>query len=128
MADKKLTDKQRVFCQEYIRDWNGTRAAIAAGYSENSAKEIASENLTKPNIAAYIEEIQQDIAKQAGLSKLGVLEELKTILEEDNPEKVTAANKLKALEIINKMLSFNDPEKKDITSGGKSISPIDWAE
>ena len=37
--EQKLTEKQKRFCEEYIIDWNGTRAAIAAGYSKKTAKE-----------------------------------------------------------------------------------------
>jgi phage terminase small subunit len=48
----ELTEKQKIFCREYIFDWNGTRAAKVAGYSENTAAVIASENLTKPYIQA----------------------------------------------------------------------------
>jgi phage terminase small subunit len=65
----ELTEKQKIFCREYIFDWNGTRAAKAAGYSENTAAVIASENLNKPNIKAYIEEIQKDLEKIAGISR-----------------------------------------------------------
>ena len=53
--DLELTDKQRVFVDEYLVDLNGTRAAIRAGYSEKSAREIASQNLTKLNIQKAIE-------------------------------------------------------------------------
>lgn len=56
-----LTDKQRRFCEEYMIDLNATQAAIRAGYSENTAKEIGSENLTKPNIAEYIQELQKQV-------------------------------------------------------------------
>jgi phage terminase small subunit len=73
--DTPLTEKQRIFCREYIYDWNGARAARAAGYSEATAKEIASENLTKPNIQAYIAEIQRDLEKLAGLSRLRIIQE-----------------------------------------------------
>ncbi len=55
--DYKLTEKQIRFCQEYIIDLNGTQAAIRAGYSEDTAASIASENLTKPNIQEYIQEL-----------------------------------------------------------------------
>lgn len=71
----ELTEKQKIFCREYILDWNGSRAARTAGYSEDSAKEIASENLTKPHIQAYIEEIQKDLEKVAGISRLRILNE-----------------------------------------------------
>lgn len=55
VEDLPLTDKQRVFVDEYLIDMNGTRAAIRAGYSEKSAREIASQNLTKLNIQKAIE-------------------------------------------------------------------------
>jgi phage terminase small subunit len=71
----ELTEKQKIFCREYILDWNGTRAAIKAGYSENTAAVIACENLIKPNIKAYIEEIQKDLGKLAGISRLKVVNE-----------------------------------------------------
>jgi len=51
----KLTQKQILFCKEYIIDWNATRAAKAAGYSERTARKIGSENLTKPDIWKQIE-------------------------------------------------------------------------
>lgn len=72
---KQLTGKQKRFCEEYIFDFNGTRAAISAGYSKDTAAVIASENLIKPNIKAYIEELESDLAKTAGISRLRVLRE-----------------------------------------------------
>lgn len=56
---KKLTDKQEAFCREYIVDYNATQAAIRAGYSEKTAKEIASENLTKPNVQERLQELNK---------------------------------------------------------------------
>lgn len=51
----KLAEKQKRFVEEYLIDLNATQAAIRAGYSPDSAKEIGSENLTKPNIRARID-------------------------------------------------------------------------
>lgn len=50
-----LTDKQRRFVEEYLVDLNATQAAIRAGYSEDSAQQIGSENLSKPVVAGAIE-------------------------------------------------------------------------
>lgn len=52
----KMTEKQKRFCDEYLIDLNATQAAIRAGYSEKNARNIASENLAKPNIRAYIDQ------------------------------------------------------------------------
>lgn len=55
VADKKMTAKQKRFCDEYLIDLNATQAAIRAGYSEKTAKQIGQENLTKPDLKEYIE-------------------------------------------------------------------------
>ena len=61
----KLTDKQEMFCREYVIDWNATRAAIAAGYSEKTAYSIGNENLTKEYMSLRIKEISPEyIAKR----------------------------------------------------------------
>lgn len=48
--------KQIAFVQEYCKDYNGTQAAIRAGYSPRTANEQASGLLAKPNIKAAIRE------------------------------------------------------------------------
>ena len=53
----KLTAKQNAFVREYVTDFNATKAAIRAGYAENSARQTASENLSKPHVAAAITEL-----------------------------------------------------------------------
>ena len=71
----ELTGKQKKFCEEYIFDFNATRAAKAAGYSEGTAYSIGNENLRKPEVATYIKELQSDLAKTSGISRLKVLRE-----------------------------------------------------
>jgi phage terminase small subunit len=50
-----LTRKQQVFIAEYLRDFNATRSAIAAGYSQKTAYSIGQENLNKPEIKQVID-------------------------------------------------------------------------
>lgn len=76
-----LTEKQKIFCREYIYDWNATRAAKTAGYSEDTAYSIGSENLKKPEIQSYLAEIQRDLEKVAGISRLRIIQEHKNIIE-----------------------------------------------
>src|SRR5665213_3598658 len=54
-ASGSLTAKQMRFVQEYVAHGNGTRAAIAAGYSAKTARAIACENLKKLEIKAEVE-------------------------------------------------------------------------
>lgn len=51
----KLTNRQRAFIEHYLRHWDGARAAREAGYSLDSARVIAAQNLTKLNIQAAIQ-------------------------------------------------------------------------
>ncbi len=50
----KLSPKQAAFIDEYLIDSNATQAAIRAGYSEKTAKQMGTENLSKPAIYAAI--------------------------------------------------------------------------
>lgn len=52
----KLTEKQKRFADEYIIHGNATQAAINAGYSKRTAKQIGVENLSKPYLSEYIKE------------------------------------------------------------------------
>ncbi|NTW71381.1 MAG: terminase small subunit [Eubacteriaceae bacterium] len=45
---KKLTQKQKRFCDEYLIDLNAIQASIRAGYSVKTAGQIGDENLKKP--------------------------------------------------------------------------------
>jgi len=49
-----ISDQQREFVEHYLRCWNATQAAIAANYSERSARQTASRLLTKDDIQALI--------------------------------------------------------------------------
>lgn len=57
----KLTPKQKAFADEYLICGNATEAAKKAGYNPKSARQIATENLAKPSISAYIAERQKQI-------------------------------------------------------------------
>ena len=63
----KLTAKQEKFCQEYLIDLNGTKAAKRAGYSPKTAGKIACENQTKPEIRERIIEIRAEIKEKTGI-------------------------------------------------------------
>lgn len=57
----KLTPKQKAFADYYIELGNATEAAIRAGYSKKTAKQIGQENLTKPDLKNYIDERMKQI-------------------------------------------------------------------
>lgn len=75
----KLTEKERIFCHEWIIDFNGARSARKAGYSEDSIYNIASDNLRKPHIEQYIAFIRHNYEEESGVSKLRNLKTLANI-------------------------------------------------
>ena len=75
-----MTDKQQRFCDEYLIDLNGTQAAIRAGYSEKTARNIASENLAKPDIQRYIRERMAEKEKTLIADQDEVLRYLTSVL------------------------------------------------
>lgn len=61
----KLTDKQEKFITEYLKCFNATEAARRAGYSEESCRQIGSENLSKPYIREEIDRAMSEDAMSA---------------------------------------------------------------
>jgi phage terminase small subunit len=105
-----MTDKQKRFCEEYVKDWNGTRAAKDAGYSAKTAMEQAHQLLQKTSVKDYIEEIQSDLKKLTGDSFTSQVEKLKEFMQDDE---ITRREWLDAFKELNKMYGFYAPEKKE---------------
>lgn len=76
MAKKKLTDKQEMFCKEYLVDLNATQAAIRAGYSETSAKEQGYENMTKPHVVDFIQELMDKRSQKVEINAQDILNDI----------------------------------------------------
>lgn len=55
---KKLTDKQKRFCEEFIIDLNATQAAIRAEYSAKTAQVQSSRLLSNVMVQDYITELK----------------------------------------------------------------------
>lgn len=108
MAKKKnkakqspISPKQERFCLEYVKDLNGTQAAIRAGYSEKTSAMQASRLLTKENIQRRIQELQQTIANKANITVEWILTRLrKEATRQGNGASHSA--RVKALELLGK--------------------------
>ena len=112
----KLTDKQKIFCKEYIKDFNATRAAIAAGYSKKTAYATGAENLRKPQLQKKINEMKAKRAERTQITADNVVKELAKIGfgSEDQIEGFTRLeikDKIKALELLARHTgAFNNDE------------------
>ncbi len=73
---EKVKKRYELFAREYVIDLNGTRAAIAAGYSEHTAGVTASQLLTKPKIQRIVQQLISKRASKLDLKAEKVAEEL----------------------------------------------------
>jgi len=69
----KLTDKQEMFCKEYLIDLNATQAAIRVGYSVKTAEAQSSRLLTNVNIQERITELKEKRSNRIEMNADGVL-------------------------------------------------------
>lgn len=92
-----LTDKQEMFCREYLVDLNATQAAIRAGYSEKTANEQGAQNLAKLSIAERIAELKLERNEAVKVDAEYVLRRLVEIDEMDVLDIVLANGELKAI-------------------------------
>ena len=53
-SKKRITNKQRIFINEYVKCFNATQAAINSGYSEKGARVAGHRLLTNSNISEEI--------------------------------------------------------------------------
>ena len=74
-----MTKKQKRFVEEYLIDLNATQAAIRAGYSPKTAKDIGCENLAKPNISDAIDKAMAERSRRTGINQDRILLELARI-------------------------------------------------
>lgn len=129
----KLTLKQKRFADEYIISANATAAAIKAGYSKKTARSIGQENLTKPDIKAYIDERLEKLDSEKIADQKEVLQYLSSVMRGEQQEKtlisigefgqeivdidVGAKDRIKAAELLGKRYRlFTDKVEMDVSS------------
>ena len=78
---KDMKPEWKVFCENYVIEWNATKsyqiAYPSSGY--DAARSSSCDLLTKPNINEYIEHIQEDLGKLCGVSAARNILELRKI-------------------------------------------------
>ena len=136
-----MTEKQKRFCDFYIETGNAKEAAIRAGYSEKTAKQIGQENLTKPDLRADIDERLAELKNERTADAQEVLEYLTAVMRGEYKEAtligvgegaqavvdidVGAKDRLKAAELLGKRHAlFTD--KVDLQTGDIVIKVGEW--
>lgn len=86
--DKALSPKESRFVDEYLVDCNATQAALRAGYSEKSVRQIGSENLSKPYIQHAIAKARMEQQQRTLIEADKVLQQAWNIATADAREVV----------------------------------------
>lgn len=113
-----MNARQKRFCDEYLIDCNATQAAIRAGYSKKSAKQMGQRLLTFVDLKAYIDEQLELLHTQKTADAQEILEYLTAVMRGEHTEQtlqligdgvqtiaeidVSAKERLKAAELLGK--------------------------
>lgn len=143
--NKKLTDKQEMFCREYLIDLNATQAAIRAGYSENTADVQGSRLLGNVKVQEFLSKLASErrdrvsvdadyVLKQAVKLHERCMQEIKPKIIAGSHVQDEDGNKLfvfdssgaaKALELIGKHVNvqaFKDKIESDVNLSTKPLT------
>lgn len=113
-----LTDKQEIFCREYLKDMNATQAAIRAGYSAKTSNEASARMLANVSIQNFIQELKTKRADKLEITADRVLQELAKIGFSDIKEYLNSDYSLKPLSEIDVSKSGAIQSiQKDVTQG-----------
>jgi phage terminase small subunit len=139
-----LSPRQEKFVNEYLIDFNATKACMRAGYSEKTAHSQGPRLLENVEIKKELDKAKEKTTKKLEITREDILKKAYNIpliysqmlelaqrddLDEEEELKLIRLSNLvkgsdfnKSLEIINKMLGYNEADKVDVTSGGEKIT------
>lgn len=119
MADANtLTEKERIFADEYIKTTNATQSAIKAGYAEKSASSKGSQLLRKVKVRKYIDSVMEKRSKNTIATADEVLEYLTKVMNGEEKDAfgldASIADRTKAAELLGKRhMLFTEKVKLD---------------
>lgn len=117
----ELKAKQKAFVEQLpLNQWNGTQAAIAAGYSANGAAVTACRLLKKPAVAKELERRSDEIEQKTGVDVAEIITALRDIAF--GKKKATNTERLRALELLGKYKAMFTERKDD---GARTYNVVD---
>lgn len=122
-AVAKLTPRRQRFADEYLLCGSGAEAARRAGYSEKTARAIAAELLTKPDVLSAIQALKAqnaaafDVTRQDVIG--GVLEAIAMARAAGDPGAM-----LTGLRDLSRMMGFNEPEAVRVAVAGSGAAAL----
>ena len=117
-----MTDKQVIFIERYLVHFNATRAAIEAGYSEDTSRQMGAENLTKPYIKKELDTRIQEIIAKTDDKRTELINFWRGILADNN---ASENHKMKASENLGKYLAMFT-ERLEISGIDEKPIEVKW--
>ena len=127
---RELTTKQKVFVEEYLSDFNASRAARKAGYSAKTAETIAYQQLQKTSVRAALSSALAKRAAKSERDALDVLLDIRRVVTRAMAEG-DHRSALKGLELEGKHLGMferHNAQRRplvsivDFTNGQRSVT------
>lgn len=119
VKSQTLTLQQQRFCREYVKDFNGTRAAIRAGYSERTAQEQSSRLLSNVKVCQFLGTLLDELTVGLEIDADSVLKGLSEIARNSREP---ASARVRAWELLGKYFSlWGDPFSGQINNEGGVI-------
>lgn len=121
----KLTDKQEMFCQEYmVNGFNATQAYVKVYKTTDKVGGASGPRLLdNVRIKERLEELKKETRQFYRITKEELLNDLNDI--KNNNKGVRDGIAMKAIEIISKMSGYDAPLKQDITISEQPLLPDD---
>ena len=116
-----MNQRQRAFCEAYLKCGNAAEAARKAGYSARTARSIGQRLLTYADIREYLADRNAEIMAE----NTATLEEIRsfwTTTMRDQGAK--QADRLKASELLSKALLLERSREEDRAAAG-TVNPFD---
>lgn len=116
-----MNQRQRAFCEAYLKCGNAAEAARKAGYSARTARSIGQRLLTYADIREYLADRNAEIMAE----NTATLEEIRsfwTVTMRDQASK--PADRLKASELLSKALTLERTRSEERAAAG-TLNPFD---
>ena len=114
---KQITDKQKQFCYEYLKDFNAVQAAVRIGTNRKEASHHAFRMLKDPETRKFLKSLKEKHVEKAQLNIDSVLNEIRIIaFAIADGDLIKTSDKLRALGLLGRNLGMfgeNDIDPKD---------------
>jgi phage terminase small subunit len=118
-VDKKISEKQKKFCDYYLESGNATEAYIKAGYNTKGARHNASRMITNDNIKAYIEERTRQMDSERIATPEEVLKYFTSVMRGEIKDQfdldAPLTERTKAADALAKRFKFYDKDSRTLT-------------